>query len=86
MLQKLDYAIYMSKLIDGLPRSTYFYRKSHPKRLTFTEAAKQLSITRQSVHRTARKIGVKIAQEVVDYYEAKRATEITWKILPSPIP
>jgi hypothetical protein len=72
----------MSKTKDGIPRSTWYYRQSNPpKGLTFTDAAGLLGITRQSVHRTARRIQAKTAQEVVDHYNRKKAAEITWEII-----
>jgi predicted DNA-binding protein (UPF0251 family) len=71
----------MKQTIDGQPRSTWYYRKRHPQALTFTEAARFLGITRQAVHRTAKRIGVKTAQEVVDYYHHKQSYQVSWEII-----
>jgi predicted transcriptional regulator len=58
--------------------------QANEKKMTFTKAAKLLGITRQSVHRTARKIQTKNPQEVIEYYKNKKAFEITWEIMDCP--
>ena len=43
---------------DGLPKSTYYYRKKHPKELSFAEIAREFKVTRQCIYIFAKRNGI----------------------------
>jgi predicted DNA-binding protein YlxM (UPF0122 family) len=46
------------KDFDGLPKSTYYYRKKHPKELSFAEIAREFGVTRQCIYDFAKRYGI----------------------------
>jgi hypothetical protein len=42
----------------GLPKSTYYYRKKHPKRASFAGIAKEFGVTRQCIYIFAKRNGI----------------------------
>jgi Zn-dependent peptidase ImmA (M78 family) len=43
---------------DGLPKSTYYYRKKHPKKTSFADIAKEFGVTRQCIYIFAKRNGI----------------------------
>jgi DNA-binding MurR/RpiR family transcriptional regulator len=55
---------------DGLPKSTYYYRKKHTKKETFASIARLCGVTRQSVYIFARRNGIEDMQMLKEAYLA----------------
>jgi predicted DNA-binding protein YlxM (UPF0122 family) len=43
---------------EGLSKSTYYYRKKHPPKLSFAEIAREYGVTRQCIYIFARRNGI----------------------------
>jgi Zn-dependent peptidase ImmA (M78 family) len=43
---------------DGLPKSTYYYRKKHPPKLSFAVIAREYGVTRQCIYIFAKRNGI----------------------------
>jgi transposase-like protein len=46
------------KDFNGLPKSTYYYRRTHPKKISFAEIAREFGVTRQCIYDFAKRYDI----------------------------
>ena len=56
----------------GMPKSTYYYRKKHPKKLTLAEIAKKYGVTRQCIYSFSKRRGIKDLTVLENEYRLNR--------------
>ena len=57
----------------GLPKSTYYYRKKHPKELSLAEIAREFKVTRQCIYIFAKRNGI------TDIHLLRAEYELHWQ-------